>query len=62
MRESDLRELVITSLEQQGFRIESSRILPLSDPSKETLRRLHAVAVESRLEKAKKGLQPYESK
>lgn len=61
MEESELRELIISSLEQQGFRIEDSRILPPADPSKETLRRLHEVAVKSRLEKAQKSLKKYES-
>lgn len=62
MEESELRELIITSLEQQGFRIEGSRILPPADSSKETLRQLHEVAVKSRLYKAQKGLQQYEPK
>lgn len=62
MEENELRELIITSLEQQGFRIEGSRILPPADSSKETLRRLHEVAVKSRLEKAQKSLQKYEAK
>lgn len=61
MEATELRELIITSLEQQGFRVGESRILPPSDASKESLRRLHEMAVRSRLEKARKNLQPHES-
>lgn len=56
----DLRRLIVTSLEQQGFKIEDSRLLPPPQPSKDTLRRLHALAVRSRLERAQKGLQRHE--
>ena len=62
MEDTKLRDLIINSLEQQGFRIEGSRIFPPNDPSKESLRQLHAMAVQSRLEKAKKSLQKYQSK
>ncbi|HAY22925.1 MAG TPA: hypothetical protein DCY27_12350 [Desulfobacterales bacterium] len=62
MEADELRDLIITSLQQQGFNVEGSRILPPTNPSKESLRQLHAVAVRSRLEKAREGLQNYESK
>jgi len=62
MEAKELREMIITSLKHQGFRIEGSRILPPANRSKETLRQLHAVAVNSRLEKARKNFQKYESK
>jgi hypothetical protein len=62
MEARNLRALIIDSLEQQGFRLEGSRILPPADPSKETLRRLHAMAVRSRREQAGKSLQPHESR
>jgi hypothetical protein len=58
----ELRHLIVTSLKQQGFRVDRCRIYPPENPSKENLRQLHAMAVRSRLERAKKGLQRYESK
>jgi hypothetical protein len=61
MDATELRHLVITSLEQQGFRVEGSHIHLPDDPSKEELRHLHRLAVSTRLEKARKGLQKYES-
>jgi hypothetical protein len=62
MEAQELRHLIITSLEQQGFRVDRCRIHPPENPTKENLRQLHAMAVRSRLEKAKKGLKRYESK
>jgi len=42
--------------------VAGSHILPPRNASKENLRQLHAMAVEARLEKARKGLQKYEPK
>jgi hypothetical protein len=56
----DLRRLIVASLEQQGFSVEDSRLLPPPHPTKDTLRQLHALAVSTRLEKARKGLQRHE--
>jgi hypothetical protein len=61
MDAAELRHLVITSLEQQGFRVKGSHIYLSDDPSKEKLRQLHGLAVKTRLEKARIGLQKYES-
>ena len=62
MEADELRHLIITSLEQQGFSIENSRILPPADSSKENLRRLHSMAVKSRIEQARNGLHRYQSR
>jgi hypothetical protein len=61
MEAPDRRRLIVASLEQQGFRVEDSRLLPPPQPSKDTLRQLHALAVRNRLEKARKGLQRHEA-
>lgn len=60
MQAKELQELIVFSLQQQGFRIENRRILPPVDRTKETLRRLHSMAVSARLEQAKKSLKKYE--
>lgn len=62
METKDLRQLIINSLEQQGFHIKGPHIFPPPNPSKENLRQLHAMAVKSQHEKAKNGLRRYESK
>lgn len=60
MDATELRNLIIASLVKQGFKLNGTRISPPSDSSKETLRRLHAVAVASHREKARRNLQSLE--
>lgn len=56
----ELRNLIISSLQKQGFKVENTRIFPPADFSKETLRHLHAMAVESLREQARRRLQAQE--
>lgn len=60
MIEEELREHIVESLKHQGFRIQGGRVIPPALLDKMTLRRLHAVAVQHRIERARKGLARYE--
>ena len=56
MRTRTLRNMVIHSLKEQGFRRQGNRLLPPSDLSKDGLRQLHQIAVGHKLERGKAGL------
>jgi hypothetical protein len=56
-----LRDLIIQSLHQQGFRLDGNHILPPLDLTKERLRVLHADAVRHRRERSKKHLAKQET-
>ena len=56
LNSSKLRARVIQSLRAQGFLIQSGEIRIPEEPSKETLRGLHDVAVQHRLERSRAGL------
>lgn len=61
MDEQILRELIIKSIEKQGFSISGKKILlPNNKSDKETLRQLHSLAVQHRIDKYKKGLIKHE--
>jgi hypothetical protein len=60
LSDEQLKELVIISLEHQGFTIQGSQILPPANLDKEKLRQLHQLAVQHRIEKFKKNLHRYE--
>lgn len=62
MAPEELKEAILSSLEQQGFVIEGNRIFPPPGLDKEGIRRLHAAAVAHRVERASKGLKRYEEK
>ena len=51
-----LREQIVTSLIDQGFRIENGAVLPPQNLSKDSIRTLHQTAVNHRVAKAKNGL------
>jgi len=53
---AELKKAIVSSLRAQGFRVRDGKILPPKDLSKESLRKLHATAVEHRISKAKAGL------
>jgi hypothetical protein len=55
-----LRKLITESLIEQGFRIDNGQVLPPDDINKDTVRKLHTLAVSHRVEKGKKGLYKYE--
>ena len=52
----DLRDQIIRSLLDQGFRVEDGAILPPTDLSKDSIRDLHKTAVRHRIDKAERGL------
>ena len=56
VRSRQLKRLIVESLTAQGFRIRGSEILPPEGLDKKTLRDLHALAVQHRVERAKDGL------
>jgi len=57
-----LKEQIVESLEDQGFRVQDRQILPPSDLDKDKLRQLHALAVQHRIEKAGRGLRRHEAR
>jgi hypothetical protein len=60
MGEEELIGLIIESLKHQGFRVQDSHIFPPSALDKQGLRDLHALAVQHRIDRAKRGLSRYE--
>ena len=61
MRRQDLRNVIIESLVEQGFRIDGSRLLPPEHLDKDAIRQMHSAAVDHRIERARQGLQRHES-
>jgi hypothetical protein len=59
---SELRELVIKSLKKQGFRIRREHIVLPENPTKESYRKLHTLAVEKKLSMAEPHIRRYENK
>ncbi len=62
MTTEELRDLIIHSLEHQGFIIDGHRILPPPDLDKHGIRQLHAAAVAHRVERAREGLKRHEDR
>lgn len=62
MTTEKLRDLIITSLQHQGFIIDGDRIFPPSDLDKQKIRELHAAAVAHRVQRASEGLKRYEDR
>lgn len=62
MTAEELRELIVISLQDQGFLVLDGHIYPPSELTKEKLRDLHSLAVQHRVEKSRKGLKGYEQK
>lgn len=60
--ENDLRDMIVTSLEKQGFIIQNGNIFLPEDISKEKIRKMHNEAISCRIERAKKGLKRFESR
>jgi hypothetical protein len=56
MTASKLRDKIIKSLREQGFRVRNGSILPPKDLSKEKIRELHETAVKHSRERSKEGL------
>lgn len=61
MTAAELRAAIITSLEEQSFRVDGQRILP-PVLDKEGMRRLHAAAVAQRVARARRGLERHEAR
>jgi len=57
-----LKQQIVESLEDQGFRVQDRQILPPSDLDKDKVRQLHALAVQHRIEKRKRGLRRHEAR
>lgn len=55
-----MRKQIIVALEKQGFEIKKGRICPPPKADKDAIRRLHHLAVEHRVERAKAGLVRHE--
>ena len=62
MSKKDLRELIVASLEEQGFRVLGRSILPPPGMDKDGVRNLHSVAVQHRRATAKSALAPHEDR
>ena len=60
MTTRDLKQLVLRSLREQGFRLKEGQLLPPSDLSKDSLRQLHRTALDHKLERSKPGLIRYQ--
>ena len=60
MTTRDLKQLVLRSLREQGFRLKGGQLLPPSDLSKDSLRQLHRTAIDHKLERSKPGLIRYQ--
>ncbi|HEY7021798.1 MAG TPA: Druantia anti-phage system protein DruA [Ktedonobacterales bacterium] len=56
----ELRSRIVTSLEDQGFTIQNNQIVVNDALSKETIRQLHKIAVEHKIEEARRNLARYE--
>lgn len=61
MESAALREAIRASLLKQGFTFRGDDVVPPAPEDKAALRRLHALAVEHRIEKARPGLQRHEA-
>ena len=55
-----LRRLVIASLRKQGFRVSHGQLIPPANTTKEDVRSRHCLAVQHKVEKARKSLARYE--
>lgn len=62
MNAERLKQQIVESLEDQGFRVQDRQILPPSDLDKDKVRQLHALAVQHRIEKGKRGLRRHEAR
>lgn len=60
MTTEELKDAIVHSLQHQGFIIDGHRILPPPDLDKHGIRKLHAMAVAHRVERAREGLKRYE--
>lgn len=58
--QTQIRELIEDSLRRQGFNIHKNRIALPEKPTKETLRCLHRLSVQHRVEEARPRLERYE--
>jgi len=62
MTSEELRDVIIHSLQRQGFVVRDNHILPPPDLDKQKIRLLHAAAVAHRRERAREGLERYEDR
>ncbi len=62
MNGAQLRNLIVTSLEAQGFSVRGGTVMPPQNLDKEGLRRLHLLAVQHRIEGFKSALAGHEGR
>lgn len=60
MEAEEIKELIISSLECQGFRFQNGKILPPENLDKESIRTLHCTAVNYKIERSKEWLKQKE--
>jgi len=60
MEAEETKELIISSLECQGFRFQNGKILPPENLDKENIRTLHCTAVNYKIERSKEWLKQKE--
>lgn len=60
--ENKLRNMIVISLEKQGFIIQNGKIFLPDDLSKEKIRKMHNEAIACKIERAKKGLRRHENR
>jgi hypothetical protein len=58
--ENELRDMILTSLEKQGFIVQNGNIFLPDDLGKEKIRKMHNEAIACKIERAKKGLRRHE--
>ena len=60
MQASELTDLIVESLQRQGFQFKDGQLLPPSGLDKQTLRALHAESVRQRIVRSAEGLRRHE--
>jgi hypothetical protein len=59
---SELKKLVISSLKKQGFKVREGHIITPKNPTKESYRKLHKLAVEKKLSTAEPYIRTHENR
>ena len=62
MKKTNLKKLIIESLQHQGFKLEGDRLIAPPDLDKQGLRELHSEAVKHRIERSAEGLRSHETR
>ena len=62
MKKTELKQLIVESLQRQGFELQGGRLAPPSNVDKKALRDLHSEAVKHRIERSAEGLRSHEQR